>query len=39
MLDAYQSIRKLDARELEYIALCLAYPEKFWKTAKTTEEF
>ena len=35
MLDAYQSIRKLDARELEYIALCLAYPEKFWKTANT----
>lgn len=35
MLDAYQSIRELDPRELEYIALCLAYPEKFWKTANT----
>ncbi len=33
MLDAYQSVRELDTREMEYIALCLAYPEKFWKTA------
>lgn len=35
MLDAYQGVRPLDSRELEYIALCLAYPEKFWKTANT----
>lgn len=35
MLEAYQSVRKLDSRELEYMALCLAYPEKFWKTANT----
>ena len=35
MLDAYQSVRPLDSGELEYIALCLAYPEKFWKTANT----
>ncbi len=35
MLEAYQSVRPLDASEQEYIALCLAYPEKFWKTANT----
>lgn len=35
MLEAYESVRPLDARELEYLALCLAYPEKFWKTANT----
>lgn len=35
MLEAYQSVRPLDSREMEYIALSLAYPEKFWKTANT----
>lgn len=35
LLEAYQSVRPLDDRELEYIALSLAYPEKFWKTANT----
>ena len=35
MLEAYQSVRPLDSRELECIALCLAYPEKFWKTANS----
>lgn len=35
LLEAYQSVRPLDSRELEYIALSLAYPEKFWKTANT----
>lgn len=35
MLSAYQEIRPLDTRELEYMALSLAYPEKFWKTANT----
>lgn len=35
MLEAYQSVRPLDSRELEYMALCLTYPEKFWKTANT----
>lgn len=35
MLDAYQSVRPLDEQELEYLALSLAYPEKFWKTANT----
>ncbi len=33
LLDAYQNVRPLDVREKEFIALCLAYPEKFWKTA------
>lgn len=32
ILDAYSRIRPLEERELEYIALKLAYPEKFWKT-------
>lgn len=35
MMEAYQEVRPLDTRELEYIALSLAYPEKFWKTANT----
>ena len=29
----YSSVRKLEKEELEYIALRLLYPEKFWKTA------
>lgn len=33
ILNSYSSIRNLEKRELEYIALKLAYPEKFWKTA------
>ena len=35
MLEAYRCIRPLDEREMEYIALSLAYPEKFWKAANT----
>lgn len=35
MVDAYESVRPLEPREREYLALCLAYPEKFWKTANT----
>lgn len=35
MLRAYHKVRPLDEREMEYIAICLAYPEKFWKTANT----
>jgi spore coat protein I len=35
MMDAYQSVRPLDAREMECIALCLSYPEKFWKIVST----
>lgn len=33
MLDCYQAVRPLCKGEKEYIALHLAYPEKFWKTA------
>lgn len=33
LLESYSSVRNLEKRELEYIALRLAYPEKFWKTA------
>lgn len=33
VLASYNSVRHLEPRELEYIALKLAYPEKFWKTA------
>ena len=35
VLEAYESARPLSAREKEYIGLCLAYPEKYWKTAST----
>lgn len=33
VLNSYSSIRNLERREMEYLALKLAYPEKFWKTA------
>lgn len=33
ILESYEKIRKLSGREMEYIGLCLAYPEKFWKSA------
>lgn len=32
MLEAYGKIRPLKREELEYMALKLSYPEKFWKT-------
>lgn len=35
ILEAYQSVRPLTEREWEYLALNLAYPEKFWKTVNT----
>lgn len=35
MLNAYSAICPLKKEELEYIALKLAYPEKFWKIANT----
>ncbi len=35
MLNAYSAICPLKQEELEYIALKLAYPEKFWKIANT----
>ncbi len=35
ILNAYARGRSLNSQEMEYIALKLAYPEKFWKTANT----
>lgn len=35
VLEIYTKTRELKAPELEFIALKLAYPEKFWKTANT----
>ncbi len=35
MLQTYNRERKLQKNEIEYLALCLAYPEKFWKMAST----
>lgn len=35
MLEAYSEVRPLTSEELEMIALKIAYPEKFWKTANT----
>lgn len=32
MLETYNKIRPLKSAELDYMALKLAYPEKFWKT-------
>ena len=33
LLEAYDSVRPLSKEELEFIAVRLSYPEKFWKTA------
>ena len=35
MIDCYQKIIPLQEGELEYVAICLAYPEKFWKAANS----
>ncbi len=35
MLDTYSRILPLGEDELEYLAVCIAYPEKFWKIANT----
>lgn len=35
MLMAYNAINPLGSREMEYIALRLSYPEKFWKLANS----
>ncbi len=35
MIQTYDKERKLQKNEREYLALCLAYPEKFWKMAST----
>lgn len=35
ILNCYQKNISFEAGELEYIAICLAYPEKFWKAANS----
>jgi len=35
LLDYYQRYLSLSRDEMEYIAICIAYPEKFWKTANS----
>lgn len=35
MLNCYQKHKSMQKGELEYIAICLAYPEKFWKVANS----
>ncbi len=35
MIENYNRIHPLSKEELEYIAVCLAYPEKFWKAANS----
>lgn len=35
MLDYYQRFIPFSADELEYISICIAYPEKFWKAANS----
>ena len=33
MLNAYSTFLPLGEREMDYLAICLSYPEKFWKVA------
>ena len=35
MLDTYNRILPLSSAEMEYLAVCIAYPEKFWKVANS----
>lgn len=35
MLNCYQRHVTLEPQEIKYIAICLAYPEKFWKVANS----
>ena len=35
MLECYNRILPLSDAELEYISICIAYPEKFWKAANS----
>lgn len=35
ILDRYQKYLPFKEGEMEFIAICLAYPEKFWKTANS----
>lgn len=35
MLDYYNRVTPITEAELEYLAVCIAYPEKFWKAANS----
>lgn len=35
MIEQYNRIKPFSKEELEYVAICLAYPEKFWKAANS----
>ena len=35
MLDTYSRILPLSTAQMEYIAVCISYPEKFWKVANS----
>lgn len=35
MIENYNRIHPLSKEELQYIAVCIAYPEKFWKSANS----
>lgn len=35
MIENYNRIQPLSKEELQYIAVCIAYPEKFWKAANS----
>lgn len=35
MMETYQKAHSLGKQEMEYLAICIAYPEKFWKVANS----
>lgn len=35
MLKSYEAVKSLDKKEMDYLAIRLAYPEKFWKIANS----
>lgn len=35
MLEAYNDVLPLEEAEMKYLAICIAYPEKFWKAANS----
>ncbi len=35
MIDCYHRMRPISLDEMEYISICIAYPEKFWKAANS----
>lgn len=35
MIESYNRVKTITSKELSYIAICMAYPEKFWKAANS----